>query len=367
MSKEIKVFGASLDPSDTQTKISIKQAYLNSLASGNTEKSKYLDAYDAFVSHSKFLKLPNFNKIGKFPIESWLRPKPDLEDFQFMNPLDFRIFLDSNGCKEYSDEIEKFIDQKILPGIPLMIGADHSLTGGVLKALSKKYGAKNITLIILDAHFDGIPSKLRLGLAKYSKEHREEIDVLFPELLASIEDDLEIPQSYNCGTFLYHLLKDGTIKAENLIIFGCMDYPREEFKDIQDSRVKNYVDFYFNYEKKGVKIIPNSGNNIKMQKQFELALKSIKTPYVYISIDVDVGALNAILASRFYEFTGVDEDCLMGIAGLLKNLVQQETVELIGMDIMEIELYFLNAKLKKFGKTDKTIEIMDHFIEIMLK
>jgi arginase family enzyme len=366
MLKEIKVFGASLDPSDTQTKISIKQAYLSALASGNKEKSKYLDAYDTFIAHSKYLKLPNFEKIGKFPIESWLRPKPDIEDFQFMNPLDFRIFLDSNGCKEYSDEIIEFIEQKVLPDIPLMIGADHSLTGGVLKALADKYGPANITLIIFDGHFDCIPSALRLELAKYSKEHKEEIGVLFPELVDSINENLEIPHSYNCGTFLYHLIEDGTIKHENLIVYGCMDYPRDEFRGIQDLRVKNYVDYYLSYEMKGVKIIPNLKDNEKMRKEFEIALESINTPYIYISIDVDVGALNAILASRFFEFTGVDEDCLIDAAELLKKLIHTKKVELIGLDIMEIEVYFLNAKLKKFGKTDKTIEIMDKFLEILV-
>lgn len=366
MSKEIKVFGASLDPSDTQIKISIKQSYLNALASGNKEKLKYLDAYDMFIAHSKYLKLPKFEKIGKFPIETWLRPKPDLEDFQFMNPLDFRIFLDSNGCKEYSDEIEEFIEQKILPGIPLMIGADHSLTGGVLKALARKYGPEDITLIIFDGHFDAIPSALRLELAKYTKEHKDEIDVLFPELVDSINENLEIPQSYNCGTFLYHLMGDGTIRPENLIVYGCMDYPRDEFSSIQDPRVKNYVDYYRFYEKKGVKIIPNLKNNEKMNKKFELALESINTPYTYISIDVDVGALNALLASRFYEFTGVDEECLIDAATLLKKLIHTKKIELIGLDIMEIEVYFLNTKLKKFGKTDKTIEIMDNFLEILV-
>ncbi|MFX0134955.1 MAG: arginase family protein [Candidatus Hodarchaeota archaeon] len=366
MSKEIKVFGAALDPSDTQIKISLKQSYLNALTSGNKEKYKYLDAYDAFIDHSKYLKLPIFKKIGKFPIESWLRPKPDLEDFQFMNPLDFRIFLDGNGCKEYSDEIERFIEKKVLPDIPLMIGADHSLTGGVLNVLSDKFGAKDITLIILDGHFDGIPSKLRLDLAKYSKEHKEEIGTLFPELVDSINENLKIPRTYNCGTFLSYLIEEGKIKPENLIVFGCMDYPRDEFRSIQDPRVKNYVDFYLSYEKKGVKFIPNSGDNEKMKMHFEQALQSINTPYVYVSIDVDVGALNAILASRFYDYTGVDEECLYNAAESLKNFIHTKKVELVGLDIMEVETYFLNVKLKKFGKTDNTIEIMDKFLEILL-
>ncbi|MHA1385320.1 MAG: arginase family protein, partial [Candidatus Helarchaeota archaeon] len=341
-----------------------KQTDLYLLANKQKLKTKYVDPYDAFIENSKELKRPIFAKIGKFPVESWLRPIPDLEDIQFINPLDFRIFLDSNGCKEYSDEMGKFIEERVLPDIPLMIGADHSLTGGVLKALSKKYGSENITLIILDGHFDGIPTHLRLNLAKYSKEHKEEMAVLFPDLVDSVNDYTEIPQSYNCGTFLYHLLEDQIIKPENLIVFGVMDYPRDDFKDINDSRVKDYVDFYHSYEKKGVKIIPNSKNYKDMLKRFRIALEKIKTKYVYISVDVDISSLNAVLAARFMEFIGIDEECMNNVADLLKNLINSKKVELIGLDLTEIEVHFLNAKLKS-GKIDKTLEIMDKFLEII--
>lgn len=364
MPKVIKVFGAALDPTDSPAKISIKKAYLNALMTGEKLKSKYLDPYDAFIAESKILKKPMFRKIGNFPIESWLRPKPNLEDFQFMNPLDFRIFLDSNGCKEYSDEIEKFIEQKILPDIPLMIGADHSLTGGILRALSKKYDPENITIIIFDGHFDGIPTNLRLELAKYSKEHKEEVGVLFPELVDSISENIEIPQTLNCGTFLHYLIEEGIIEPRNLIIYGCMDYPREEFKNNQDPRVKNYVDFYLSYEEKGVQFIPNSRDIVEMKKQFTKALESINTPYLYISIDVDVSSLNSVLAARFMEFIGVDEEYLQDATDLLKEVIESKKLELIGFDIMEIEVHFLKSKLKS-GKIDRTIEIMDKLLEII--
>ena len=162
MPKVVKVFGAALDPTDAHTKILIKQNYLSGKAMGRKDKSKFTDAYDGFIAESEILQRSRFQKIGRFPVESWLRPKPDLGDEIFMTPLDFRLFLDSNGCREYSDAMEKFIEKKVLPDIPLMIGADHSLTGGVLRALAKQHGAENITIVMLDGHFDAIPTNLRL-------------------------------------------------------------------------------------------------------------------------------------------------------------------------------------------------------------
>ena len=324
MRKKIKVFGASLDPSDSIKKITIKQKYLDDLKYNRDSKHNiYLDSYDAFIAESKTLQNPIFQKIGKFPVESWLRTKPDISDLFLLNPIDFRTFLDTNGCKEYSEEMEKFINQKVLPDIPIMIGADHSLTGGVISALSKKYGAENITTIILDGHFDAIPTDLRLDLAKYSKDHQNEVEVIFPEMLDSINEFLDVPKSYNCGTFLQHLIEDGIILPENLIIYGCKDYPNDEFLNIEDPRIKNYVDYYFSFKDRGTKIIPNTSNSTKMNEQFESILNSINTPYLYISIDVDVGAANSILAARFLEFIGIDEDCFIQSALLLKNFIKR--------------------------------------------
>lgn len=364
MKKVIKVFGAALDPSDSEKKIMIKRKYLDDLHYGRkTKHNLYTDSYEVFINESRMLKKSIFKKLGKFPVESWLRTKPNTEDIIFIQPAEFRTFLDSNGCEEYSNEMKDFIEKKVFPDIPLMIGADHSLTGGVLNALSSRYGAENITIIILDGHFDAIPTQIRLDLAKYSKEHKNEVEVIFPEVLDSLNEFITIPQTYNCGTFLTTLIKEKMVLPGNVIVYGCQDYPDTEFKKIEDERVKNYVDYYFSLENQGIKIIPFNKENKIMINSLKKALDQINTPYVYISIDVDVGSLNSVLAARFMEFIGVDQENLIAVSELLKHTISSKELELIGMDIMELEVFFLNAELKS-GKTDKTIEIMDKFLEI---
>jgi len=366
MDKKIKVFGAPFDPSDSELKLTIKRKYIEDLYyHRETKHSKYLDSYEAFLDESKVLKNSEFIKIGKFPIESWLRTKPDIEDLALLNPFNFRAFLDSNGCKEYSIELSKFIKSKILPDIPLMIGADHSLTGGVLNALTKEYGNDNITVIILDGHFDAIPTELRIGLLKYAKNHKDEIDIISPLSLDTVEDNYSIIESYNCGTFLYYLLKEEIIKPENLIIYGCKDYPTEKYLEINDDNIKKYVDFYLSFEKKGVYFIQNYGEQLKINDLLQNRLENIDTDYLYISIDIDVGSLNSILAARFMDFIGLDDVTLINAANIIKNYKENKKFEIIGMDIMELEIFFLNAELKS-GKKDKTIQIMDKFLEILI-
>ncbi|MHA1312136.1 MAG: arginase family protein [Candidatus Helarchaeota archaeon] len=363
--KTFKLFGASFDPSDSLTKIMIKRKYLDDISRNiQTKHNIYQDVYDALTSESKVINELKLQKIGKFPVESWLQSKPEVEDLIFMMPEEFRTFLDTNGCMEYTLELEKFIEEKIFPDFPVMVGVDHSLTGGVLKALSKKYGADNITVIILDGHFDAVPTNLRLGLASYSKEHKDEIDVIFPSLLDSIDENLDVPQSYNCGTFLYYLIKENIIIPKNLIIFGTMDYPGESYKKINDIRVKKYIDFYLKFEEQGTKFIPNNGNCQSMNNKLENILQAVETPYLYVSIDVDIGSLNSILAARFMEFIGLDEACLIDTAQILRKILNKNKLELIGLDLMEIDIYFLNAKLKS-GKSDKTIKVMDNFLKII--
>ncbi len=55
-----------------------------------------------------------------------------------------------------------------------------------LGALSKEYGAENMLVVIFDAHYDGIPASVALNIAKYMKDHPDEINPLVPELAGEI-------------------------------------------------------------------------------------------------------------------------------------------------------------------------------------
>ena len=368
MNKKIKVFGAALDPIDDPMKVLTKCSYINRLAQNIVDPERsFLDPYEGLLKYSKVLNKEEYIKIGKFSIESWLTPKPNIEDYPLLDPFKYQEFVNSGAVRALSKNLENFVIEKVLPDIPLMIGVDHSLTGGVLSALSKKYGSENILIVMFDAHFDAIPAQISLDLVKYMQEHQKKINVLSPSLLDSMDvNSIILKNSYSCASFLDYLIQDGIILPQNLIIYGCQDYPSEEYRSIEDSRVKQFVEYYQSFEGKGVKIIPGTKNKNDMVKKLEESLEECKVPYIYISFDVDVGIFKEILAARFMNVIGIEKELILQAARAIKEFMELKKCELVGLDFLEIDTYVLGRELKKSGRIDQTAEVIDEFLEIMI-
>ena len=368
MNKKIKVFGAALDPIDDPMKVLAKCSYINRLTQNIVDPERqFLDPYDGLLRFSKVLNKEEYIKIGKFPIESWLTPKPNIEDYPLLDPFKYQEFVNSGAVRALSKNLENFVIEKVLPDLPLMIGVDHSLTGGVLSALSKKYGAENILIIMFDAHFDAIPAQISLDLVKYMQEHQKEINVLSPGLLESMDiNSIIIKDSYSCASFLDYLIQDKIILPQNLIIYGVQDYPSEEYKTIEDSRVKEFVDYYFSFEEKGVKIISGTKDKNIMTQKLKSYLENYDTPYIYISFDVDVGIFKEILAARFMNVIGIEKEPILNAARAIKEFMELKKCEIIGLDFLEIDTYVLGRELKKSGRIDRTVEVIDEFLQILI-
>ena len=63
-------------------------------------------------------------------------------------------------------------------------------------------------------------------------------------------------------------------------------------------------------------------------------LKGIRTPHMYISVDMDVGAGNALNGVRFTNRRGLNEKQMYRISDLLRECISGG-VNLIGMDLTE--------------------------------
>ena len=364
LDKKIKVFGVALDSTDLPQKVLAKHAYVNRLAQNLIrEDEKFVDPYEGVLNFSKVIKDEKFVKIGKFPIASWLTPRPNVEDYSLIHPLRYQNFTNSGKIKLYADELEKYVKKNILPEVPLMISVDHSMTGGVLSALSKEYVAENIVVIMFDAHFDAIPANISLELAKYAKEHEEGVNTLVPQSadLQYIEE-IEINDTYTCASFFDYVISDKIILPENVVLFGCQDYPTEQLQSIEDERVKKYVDYYLSFEKRGMKFIPTNDDAELMIKDLEEFLSEKPKPYIYISLDVDVCMFKEVLAARFMNAIGIDKDIIINALISITKYMETYQSQLIGLDITEIETMVLNKELKKSGRKDRTIELIDEFL-----
>ncbi|MFW9823713.1 MAG: arginase family protein [Candidatus Thorarchaeota archaeon] len=365
MGKLIKVFGAALDATDIPLSIQMKQNYLNQLAQDLVPIPNFLDPYEGLLQLSRLLINDKFVKIGKFPIESWLTPKPNPEDSHLMKQVEFQKFTKKGSIETISRNLDDYVRNKILPDFPLMIGVDHSLTGGVLSALSNKFGPEDLIVLIFDAHFDGLPANISLNIAKYMNEHPEEKNPLIPEYIDTIDGNLNISDNYTCASFLFYLVNEKVIKPENLIIFGCQDYPDENFRSLDDSRILEFVQFYDDMEQKGVKFIPKSESLI-MLKKLSSILKEFEKTNMYLSFDTDVGALKEIIATRFRNAIGIDHTTILNAAKTIKNINYSNKIDLIGLDIMEIETHLLNKSFPKSRRKDQTINVVDNFLDIIL-
>lgn len=364
---KFKVFGAALDAMDLSFNILVKQSYLQRKLQNKIDtKNDIKDPYEGFIKFSNILKNEKFEKIGKFQIESWLTPKPKIEDFPMITQEFFQKFTESDLIKEYSKKIANYIEERIFPDFPLMIGADHSLTGGVVNALSKKYGADNLNVLILDAHFDGIPAKIALELAKFANENKSKSNLIDIYLKNDDLSQFEITNNYTCGSFLQYLINEKLILPENLIIFGVQDYPSNQLKKESDERVKDYIGYYLSFEEKGVNFIPANENQSKMISQLKDILSKFDNKYFYLSLDVDVCTFKEVLASRFRNVIGIEGSVILSAVKVVKNYLDLSYSKLIGMDIMEIDTYMLNKKLEKSSRYDNTILLVDSILDILI-
>jgi len=325
------VLGCSLDPDEREPVINfkLKQAKLG------YPGLSFREPYDAFIHYANEMGLSRYLKfIGKLPVEPWLLPAPELKYMSLVTVENMVMFIDFNGCLEYAQSIYEKLKKDVAPdeGKIILIGVDHSLSGGVIRFLSEIHDPDNLGLVVLDSHFDAILPSIRCGLIQYDVETNP--DSPFDPLDPFIRNRLD---SYNADSFLFYLIENGWVRAENIIVVGVSDYPPPSAFEIDDVRVKRYLQHYINLEKRGVKIIKKSDVE-RNSSAIGRALQELKPDKLYVSIDIDVGANNALRGARFLDYDGLSEGAIYGIIMELKKQVKRR-FQLVGFDIMEIDVF----------------------------
>jgi arginase family enzyme len=292
--------------------------------------------------------------LGSLPIPTWIGPKPPFGDRSNITTENFISFIDGNGCKKMAEEADQFVTDNILPDIPCMVGIDHSLTGGVYSALARHYGKENLSLIIIDSHTDAVPMSALAGAIQYDAE-------VNPSSVHDANDPFlyNRPDSYNASSFVNNLITEKQVDAKNLYIIGVSDYPEKKSLRIKDIRIKKYTDAYVSLKRRGVSIITKKECKLNPQR-IKGFLKKISTPYVYVSIDMDIGANNALEGVRFRNWKGLDEAKIYKIADDLSRLFS-DSIHLAGMDICEIDPR--RAGISGPSDKDQTYEIAANLIK----
>jgi arginase family enzyme len=349
--EKVSFFGSSLDVLDATEKVEIKRAYILAVLAGKEPQPNFLDPYEALGSMSASTFGYACEWCGKVPIDTWLTPKPLPQDLFMVTSENYKAFLEANGCLKYSQLAGDFVND-ILPSSFVMIGVDHSQTGGVLRKLSEYYGAERISLVLLDAHFDTFDFEL--------------VDAVRRQLTGRGKDyqsPLYENNFYSCGNFLKFLLQENVILPENLFVIGVADYPSQKLQRNQSPDVKRYVQEYMGIVEEGVNVIPKTEVESPENKLPEFLC--IRTPYVYVSIDMDVGAFSSVYGVRFLNTVGMREDCIYKTAKAIKDVIDGKNLRCVGLDLMELDVHFAGVyRCRKV--VDRSYEVACNIIQLLL-
>lgn len=347
------MFGVALDASDDPMSLELKWASM--LSAGGAGNGIHADPYDAMAGSLE--ARDDFQLAGKFPVPSWLGPRPLPADHSLLTLENFRRFYERRGFLDASEGIRDFVKQHIFPDSPVMIGIDHSATGGVVSALSERYGSRNLAVIVLDRHFDGIGLSCRLAAdAALQRDGRAVPPEMMPFSTLEAEE-------YCCGSFWAYLMNAGLVLPQNLLFIGVADYP--ERNDAGDGW-QGFREAYLDYEEKGCRYFPlRRFAEPYLDELSRFIDQHVTTPYLYVSLDVDVGSLNCVHAARYMDGPGISRQNLLDVARAIAKKVQGGAVSLAGFDIMEFNMHFLGIRTED-GLRDRTLEVVREFIGLLL-
>ncbi|MEK6922370.1 MAG: arginase family protein [Nanoarchaeota archaeon] len=160
----------------------------------------------------------------------------------------------------------------------IFLGGDHSITYGLFKGFAKKF--TNAGLLVFDAHPD-----------------------CYPEDFVNHEN------------WVYHLIKEGILKKENIVFVGLRAIDKEEEKFLNDKKIKCfYMDQFFNSEEEVCDSI------MEIARDFGS---------VYLSIDIDVLDPAFAPGTGYLEPGGMSTLQLFYFLKRMRNLRNLKRVDLV--------------------------------------
>jgi arginase family enzyme len=361
-----KVFGVALDVADDPWSFQLKRASM--MADRKDRDDLSADPYD--LVEKMILGWPGFEFGGKFSIPSWQRPRPHPSDAHLITVENLQQFVANGRLLETMKRLQDFVKRSIFPALPVMIGVDHSATGGVVSALAKRYSPEMFSIIVLDRHFDAIPLSLRMdGLFRntpvahhpsYSLWSGGEPNSHRKSGNPQLQNINELDQ-YCCGNFWAYLVNAGIVLPEHLSFFGVADYPSPKL----DPKWERFRECYLGFEQRGCSFFPLLDfNGPYLDSLTQFIHDRITTPYVYVSLDLDVGAYRCVNAARYMDGPGITRENLLDIARIIAEGSRNGNFTLVGFDIMEFNIHFLGIETAD-GEKDLTLPLVHEFIKTL--
>jgi arginase family enzyme len=355
--RQKKLFGVALDPVDDPWSLQLKHAWMTADTSQLDWLSACPDPYGAVTgSLASILKEHNIQPIGRFPVPSWLWPKPKQSDLPLVTAKNIEDFFDSDSLLKIVKQLQYFVKNSVLPEMPIMIGIDHSATAGVISALAESYGPKMLCVVVLDQHFDAIPLSVRLAGASQANQAPVPSAPFTP-----LNTPAGFSDQFCCGNFWGYLIDNGVVLPENLLFIGVADYPNHGADHKRDS----FQGLYLSFEEHGCSFFPRwqfDGPYLDTLTRF--FREKIAAPYVYVSLDLDVGSYNSTFAARYMDRQGISKQNLLDVARIIARECRQRRFKIAGLDIMEFNMHFLGIETPS-GIKDSTLSLVGEFIKAL--
>lgn len=344
----------ALDPADDPFSLQLKQAWMAAKSAELDWLSACLDPYDAVTkSLTTILKRQSIEMVGKFPVPSWLWPKPNPSDLPLINAANMGSVFDSGYLLEIVKQLQSFVRDSIFPGRPIMLGIDHSATAGVISALAERYSPKMLTVVVLDQHFDAIPLSVRLKRISQANSNPMAMPFRLPITPIGFTDN------FCCGNFWAYLMDKGIVLPENLIFIGVADYPPDQQTDPEGD---GFRQTYLSFKERGCSFFPlRQFNEQYLDRLTRFLQEKITSTYVYVSLDLDVGAYASTYAARYMDRPGISRETLLDIARTIAEGCRQGRFEIAGLDIMEFNMHFLGIETPD-GVKDRTLSLVGDYI-----
>jgi arginase family enzyme len=228
--------------------------------------------------------------------------------------------------------VKSYVESNVHPSRPIMIGVDHSQTGGVLQYLTKHYEDPNV--LIFDSHTDIVDFSTKRSL--------------FTSPFCKTSDTSA--NFYECGSFVDYVLSEKVMKPDRIWILGTQDLPERTKKEEENSYVRKLEEWM----KRGVHLI----------SKWDLIRNGIPEDIegpTYISIDMDLGSYSSVFACRFMDRVGLEYEQITEIIRSLSARIKERRILLLGLDMMEIDVHFLEAEVS--GRRDCTLKIIRDIFE----
>ncbi len=334
------LFGVALDPADDPWSLRLKQSWMAADPAGLDWLGTCRDPYDAVTTAlADLLRERGIKPAGKVSVPSWLTPRPDPADLPLVTAENMAAFFDSGELLEITKRVRAFVADKILPAVPIMLGVDHSATAGAVAALSAKYGAADLGVLVLDQHFDAIPLSVRL---------------------AGLDQSAAVPvgfsDGFSCGDFWAYLMDSGAVLPPNLAFIGVADYPSDT-----DPRREPFHRAYLDFEKRGCRFFPLDRFRDDYRPELARFIGRTAAAHVYVSLDLDVASYAGTRAARYMDRPGLTRENIIDIAQAITGACRRGRFQVAGLDIMEFNMHFLGIETPD-GARDATLDLVGEFI-----